>query len=249
MAKTVLITGADGNIGTALRNALASKYSLRLLTLAPLPDAATTVANISDLQAIKPAFTGVDSVVHLAADPRVHSPWDSILHNNIIGTYNVFEAAHQAGVKQLIFASSNHAVGLHYQRLELKSPLPDDKVISREVMVGPDSLYGVSKCFGESLGAYYAHYRGMHVICLRIGWITKDDYPRGKVDEAGAAMWQSKRDFIQMVEKCIEADHIKFDIFYGVSNNPYRFFDLDHAREQLGYVPQDSSLERIQEHS
>jgi nucleoside-diphosphate-sugar epimerase len=247
--KTVAITGAEGNIGTRLRNNLAGKYELRLISLKPIAGEEAFVVNIADgVETLIPAFKGVDSVVHLAASPAVDTPWDSVLHNNIIGTYNVFEAARQAGVKQLIFASSNHAVGTYEQEFEPGPDRPNDKVIDELVPIRPDSLYGVSKVFGEALGRYYADHLGMHVISLRIGWITPANRPKGSnLAEPGVTMWQSHEDFAQMVEKCLEADDIQFDIFYGISDNPFHFFDIEHARQEIGYEPQDSSLEKMHE--
>ena len=193
-------------------------------------------------------FPGVQSVVHLAASPAVDSPWEAVLHNNIIGTYHVFEAARQAGVKQIIFASSNHAVGTYEQEFEPGPNRPHDKVIDQLVPIRPDSLYGVSKVFGEALSRYYADHLGMHVISLRIGWITPTNIPEGNnLAEPGVTMWQSHEDFVQMVEKCLEAEEIQFDIFYGISDNPFHFFDLEHARQEIGYEPQDTSLEKMHE--
>src|SRR5947207_15539127 len=244
--KTVAITGAEGNIGSRLRQNLAGKYELRLISLEPIPGEEAIVVNIAEsMQALIPAFQGVQSVVHLAASPAVDSPWQAVLHNNIIGTYHVFEAARQAGVKQLIFASSNHAVGTYEQEFELGPNRPHDKVIDELVPIRPDSLYGVSKVFGEALGRYYADHLGMHVISLRIGWITPTNIPEGgDLAERGVTMWQSHKAFVQMVEKCLEEDEIQFDIFYGISDNPFHFFDLEHARQEIGYEPQDNSLEK-----
>jgi hypothetical protein len=106
----------------------------------------------------------------------------------------------------------------------------------------------VSKVFGEALGRYYADHLGMHVISLRIGWITPTNIPEGNnLAEPGVTMWQSHEDFVQMVEKCLEAEDIQFDIFYGISDNPFHFFDLEHARQEIGYEPQDNSLEKRHE--
>jgi nucleoside-diphosphate-sugar epimerase len=114
MMKTVAITGAEGNIGSSLRKNLAGKYELRLLSLKPIAGEEAIVVNMAEsMEALIPAFKGVESVVHLAASPAVDTPWEAVLHNNIIGTYNVFEAARQAGVKQIIFTSSNHAFGTY----------------------------------------------------------------------------------------------------------------------------------------
>ena len=235
--KTVLITGADGLIGSHLRQEWDGKYNLRLLSHKPIEGEQAIVADIDDLQALVSAFEGVDSVVHLAASAAVDSPWEAVLKNNIIGTYNVFEAARQAAVKQVIFASSNHAVGTYKKDFAERVRRGEQVMIDHLVQVRPDSLYGVSKCFGEALGRYYADHHGLRVICLRIGAINKRDAPKDDPLEGG--MWMSQRDFAQLVENCLDADAVKFDIFYGVSNVPHRYFDLEHAREVVGFVPQD----------
>lgn len=239
MSKVVLITGADGLIGSHLREALKDKYTLRLLTQKPVPGEETVQTDITNMENMVTACQGVDSVVHLAASPAVDTPWEDVLHNNIIGTYTVYEAAARAGVKQVIFASSNHAVGT-YEEQAVKSAVHGNEVnLNHLILFRPDSYYGVSKVFGEALGAYYADHRGLHFISIRIGWITPEDRPKGDPGTAGNAMWMSQRDFAQMVEKCIEADQVKFDIFYGVSDNTFRFFDLEHAKHVIGFVPQD----------
>ena len=111
-ARRVLVTGAEGTIGTAVREHLADRYELTSLTLTP-QEFPSHVADIADLDAILPAFENVDAVVHLAASAALETPWDDVLHNNIVGTYNVFEAARQAGVSRVVFASSNHVVGMY----------------------------------------------------------------------------------------------------------------------------------------
>ncbi|MHB8577815.1 MAG: NAD-dependent epimerase/dehydratase family protein [Dehalococcoidia bacterium] len=183
--KTVLITGAEGNIGAGLRRNLADRYLLRALTRDPAPELESTAADIVDFDAILPAFEGVDAVIHLAASPDVDTPWNDVLHNNIEGTYNVFEAARQRGVKQIIFASSNHAVG----RYEVEA-LPglfrrgSGVMVDERVAVRPDSLYGVSKAYGEALGRYVSETFGLSVYCLRIGSVLRNDDP---VAEANVA--------------------------------------------------------------
>jgi uronate dehydrogenase len=177
-----LITGAAGRIGQSLSARLADRYDLRLLyhrtipdqhaeaaararaSGAPLPlaDGRTElfVADAQDLAAMQRACGGVDAVVHLAGDPRVQAPWESILANNIVGLRNTFEAARLAGVRKVVFASSNHATGVYEQRGVYTRP---------DMPVRPDSYYGVSKAFGEALGAHFSDEFGMSIICLRIG--------------------------------------------------------------------------------
>gem|GEM_PF-1492990 len=144
--KTVLITGAEGNIGTRLRGNLAEKYELRSLTGDPVAGLESLAADVADLDAILPAFAGIDAVVHLAASPDVDTPWPDVLHNNVEGTYNVFEASRRAGVKQVVFASSNHAVGMfEVDSLPALYRRASGVMVDEHVPVRPDNLYGVSK--------------------------------------------------------------------------------------------------------
>ncbi len=257
--KRVLVTGAAGTIGSAVRKYLSDTYELHFLTHRPA-DFPSTVADITDLNAIQPAFEGMDAVVHLAASAAVETPWEDILPNNLIGTYNVYEAAHRAGVEQVVFASSNHTIGIY--ELENKPDLyalDDDRVWDHDVEVRPDSLYGVSKVYGEALGRYYVERFGLRVFCLRIGTVTVDDDPRApsvtarspalldlpveKRLERMRATWLSQRDCAQLIQRCIDAEDINWAVVYGISNNPRQFWDLRHARELLGYEPQDSAPE------
>ena len=179
MTKTVLITGAGGLIGSVLRNAIAEKYNIRALSLDPIPGVEAITADIGDLNALLVACEGVDSIVHLAAKADELADWDEVLPTNIIGTYNVFEAASRTGVKQVIYASSNHAVGTYDMERDPEIYRTGLPVVDHLVPVRPDGFYGVSKCFGEALGRYYADHRGLNVICLRIGWINRNRHQRG----------------------------------------------------------------------
>jgi uronate dehydrogenase len=226
----VLITGAAGHIGKVLRQGLRGRYELlRLSDIAPLGSAASgeevLQADIQDFAATRESMAGIDTVVHLGG-VIVETDWEKIMPVNIAGTYNVFEAARQQGVKRVIFASSNHAIGFYRRSQRI-----DDTAQPR-----PDTRYGLSKAFGEALGHLYADKHGMGVACLRIGTC------RERPDEVRhLATWQSHRDIIQLVYRCIEAPQLHFIIAYGVSNNPRSLWDNSAAQRQLGYVPEDSA--------
>jgi nucleoside-diphosphate-sugar epimerase len=254
MKKPVLITGAEGRVGIALRKHLADRYDLRYLTRGSA-DFPSHVADISDLNAILPAFNGVGAVVHLAAVVAWEAPWDEILHSNIIGTRNVFEAARQCGVGTVVYASSNHTIGMYEKEQSPDLYDRDDvRVYDHTVEVRPDSLYGVSKVFGEAIGRYYADNFGMRVYCLRIGTLRKDDNPCSPGVAASPswphltaeqkyerlrATWLSHRDCAELVACCLEAETVPWAVVYGISNNPRQFWDLSHARQLLRYEPKD----------
>jgi len=251
--RRILLTGAEGVIGTAVREHLGGRYELTSLTLAR-QEFPSHVADIGDLEAILPAFEDVDAVVHLAASAGLETPWDDVLHNNIVGTYNVFEAARQAGVARVVFASSNHTVGMY----ELDGApglydVDDERRYDHMAELRPDSLYGVSKAYGEALGRMYMERHGVRVFCLRIGAVRANDDPTAPtanplidLDAEGRrnrlrAVWLSQRDCAELIASCLEAEDVSWAVVYGVSGNPRRFWDLSHAREVLGWEPQDSA--------
>lgn len=249
----VLVTGAEGTIGRALREQLAGRYELTSLTLTP-QDFPSHVADVADLGAILPAFEKVDAVVHLAASADLEAPWDDVLHNNIVGTYNVFEAARASGASRVVFASSNHAIGMY--ELDGAPALydPDDeRCYDHTAELRPDSLYGVSKVYGEALGRMYMERHGLRVFCLRIGAVRAHDDPTTPtanplidLDAEGRrnrlrAVWLSRRDCAELIAACLDAEDVSWAVVYGVSANPRRFWDLRHARELLGWEPQDSA--------
>ena len=177
-------------------------------------------ADLADMAQVEKIVTGVDGIVHLGGF-SVEGPWDTILNANIIGCYNLFEAAYRAGVKRVVFASSNHAMGFY----------PRDKTIGVNVTVRPDSRYGVSKAFGEALGAFYADKQGLRVTCLRIGNVA--DAP---VDRRRLAIWIHPQDLVQLIRIGLEHRDIHFEIFYGASDNADAWWDNSNAR-RFGYKP------------
>lgn len=234
----ILVTGAEGLIGTAVRRELGERFELRALTYRPA-DFPSFVGDIRHLDEILPAFAGVDAVVHLAASASERSSWEEVLGNNIVGTRNVFEAAHRSGVGRVVFASSNHAVGVYEQEAapdvyRLDHPL----VIGEGVAPRPDSLYGVSKVFGETLGRYYADVHGLRVVCLRIGSVRRDDDPCAhELPQRMRALWLSQRDCAELIASALTAD-VRYAIVNGTSDNPRELFSLRGARE-LGFEPRD----------
>ena len=247
MAKKVLITGMSGLIGGILKEHLldAGGYELTALNRREVEGVRTVRADISDLGGILPAFQGQDTVVHLAAYLGSQD-WEGQHAGNVLGTYNVFEAARRAGVKRVIFASSGNAI----RGFERVPPYSDiaagnyDKVPAnfRKLThhdVRPEALYGAAKVWGEALARHFSDDYGMSMICVRIGSVTQGDRPRAMRENA---IYLSHRDVATHLKACIDApDDLKFDTFFAVSNNKWNYRDLTHPKEVLGWEPQDSA--------
>jgi nucleoside-diphosphate-sugar epimerase len=229
--KRVLITGAAGRIGSSMAAQLKDRYDLRLACYPAIPEQPAVddvlVADISVYDEIAPAMQGIDAVIHLAGEPSTRASWEVVRSRNIDATYNVLESARQAGVRRVIFASTNHVMGM-YDRDRQWPIYPSQPV-------RPDSLYGVSKAFGEALGRHYYDQYGLSVICFRIGWFLTE--PR---DEIGRWMWLSPRDCAQLMWRAIESD-VGFGIFYAISGNGGRHWDISETIERLGYRPLDDA--------
>ena len=248
MAKPrVLVTGMSGLIGRALRSRLEGRFELRALNRSAVEGVPCHRADIADPEAIAPAFEGVDTVVHLAADATSpNPPWDSILNNNITGTYNVYEAARRAKVARVVFASSGATVS----GIERDAPYKDlvagryDGLTSWPMLthlspVRPSALYGVSKVWGEVLGRQYTDVHGLSVICVRIGRVHAEDRPLSPRD---FSVWCSQRDIVRLIERCIDAPAaLRYDIVFGNSRNKWGYRDLEHTRAALGWEPMDAA--------
>jgi len=221
----ILLTGAAGDIGTRLRKLLKGVYSLRLSDIRKPAnlgaDEEFIAADIADYEQVNNVTAGIDGVVHLGGH-SVEGPWDTIHKSNIVGCYNMFEAAYRSGVKRIVFASSNHAVGFY----------PRDRKIGVDVTVRPDSRYGVSKAFGEAIGALYADKHGLRVTCIRIGNVN--DKP---LDKRRLSIWVKPEDLTQLIRIGLEHPDIHFEIFYGSSDNEAGWWDNSNAK-RYGYRPQ-----------
>lgn len=235
MNDRVLVTGSAGEIGRVLRAGLYDgRRSLRLLDVKPQDPAREgeeiVTADLADIAALEDAARGMDCIVHLAGVPR-EGAWEAILPNNIVGTYNLFEAARRAGVKRVVFASSNHVVG--YYRATRKVGVAEPE--------RPDSRYGVSKAYGEALGRLYADKYGLEVACLRIG-----SFRARPEDARQLATWISHRDMVELTRCCIEAPAFHFIVLYGVSNNTRNRW-LNPYSAEIGYRPQDNAEDYARE--
>lgn len=227
--KRVLITGAAGNIGHVLREELSQRYPvLRLSDIASLGDARqgeeVMEADITDYPAMLNLMEGVDAVIHLggSADGR---DWDTICKLNLMGARNVFEAARQKGVKRIIFASSNHAMGMY----------PITEALSSQMPPRPDTYYGISKAYAESMLRYYVDKYGMSAVCLRIGSFQPEPQ-----DARQLMTWISHRDMVQLVWRSLEHQDLAFEVALGFSGNKTLKTDDPGARK-IGYQPKDDA--------
>ncbi len=239
----------SGLIGGLAGRALSARHDVSALGRTDVDGFPTTVADIADLAAIRPAFQGVDTVIHMAAS-RGKQSFDVHLNANVIGTYNVLEAARETGVGRVVLASSG-AVMSGYERDEpFKSMVRGDPdvqtgemrpMITTDMPVRPGSLYSVTKVWGEAIGRVYAEQHGMSVICVRIGKVEVTDIPQ---DARSAAVWCSQRDVVQIIEGAVDApDSVRFEIVFAVSDNPTNYRDYSDAARALGYRPEDSAAQ------
>ena len=260
----VLVTGATGQIGNALFTRLLEqpdKYEAYALDrsgtfsarvpgswVLDIPEERFRQCDLTYMAGLQQAVRGMDVVAHLAADPDPDT-WESVLNNNIIGTYNVFEACRQEGVGRIVAASSitvsdGYAEEEPYKTIQegrYEDVSPGFTKVSPDIPAKPRGLYASSKVWTESLARTFAHRYDMSCLLIRIGQVERDR-PR---PPRGASIYVSVRDIVQIWELCIGADPaLRFDIFYGMSNNDWRWVDIEHAGDVLGFEPQDRAEDR-----
>ncbi|WP_028659191.1 NAD-dependent epimerase/dehydratase family protein [Nocardioides insulae] len=235
MTETVLITGANGGLGRLMRPRLAQPgRTLRLLDLVqpepggPGEDVEVIEASVTDEAAMRTACAGADAVIHLGGI-SVESPWAGILANNIDGTRVVMEAARDAGVRRVVLASSNHAVGFYEMAEAPEGGLPAD------LFPRPDTYYGVSKVAVEALGSLFHERYGIDVSCLRIGSCFEKPW-----DPRSLWTWMSPDDGARLFEACLATSEPGFRTIWGISRNTRNWWSLE-AGEAIGYHPKDDS--------
>lgn len=248
-SKTVVITGAAGNLGNKLRRHLEGRYDLRLVDIKSNGDPDIIEADLANWdETWVDQFRGVDAVVHLAADPKANQSWPNVIGPNIDAVFNVFGAAVRGGVKRLVYASSNHAMGGY-------KDIPQPRTLTTDIPQRPGThyrvdgetrnsvAYGSAKMMGERLGKCYADIHGLSTIAVRIGWVRHGHNLAANVPKERdwfRLMWLSNRDFCNLFECCIEADPaIGFAVVNGMSNNSGMRWDIEHSRQLVGYEPQD----------
>lgn len=226
---SVLVTGGNGSLGRVLRAALPGLgWHVRTLDLGePAGDAPDAiVGSITDLETMRRASAGMDAIVHLGGIASPNAGWDEALEVNIHGTRTVLEAARLEGVRRVVLASSNHAVG--YQA-RATGDLPAD------VRIRPDSFYGMSKAALEALGSFYADEYGLEVTALRIGQCQERPS-----DVRALAIWLSFPDFVRLSQAALVAPWSGFSTVWGVSRNTQRWWSLE-AGERIGFSPEDDA--------
>ena len=225
----ILMTGAAGGLGQAMRSRLkANCDNLRLSDVQALGAAQAgeevVLADLSDMAAVQAMVADCQAIVHFGGI-SVEQPWAPILQANIIGVYNLYEAARTHGVKRVVFASSNHVMGFYRQ----------NEVVDAKSPPRPDGLYGLSKAFGEDISRMYFDRYGIETACVRIG----SSYPEPR-DRRMLATWLSFDDLHRLITACLTTPVLGHSIIYGTSDNSVSWYD-NHLAKHIGYRPQDSS--------
>ncbi len=243
---TLLITGAAGLIGSILRRELANEFQLRGVDRRRAPGVRRV--DLTRAKAAERAFRGVDDVVDLAGEPALETPWQQVWKNNIPATLNAFEAARRAGVRRVVFASSNHVTGMYERDLPYSAIVAGDydavepsaiRLIGASEPIRPDSPYALGKALGEAAARYYADEFGLSVICLRIGTVLKDDRPS---QSRHFATLLTHADLARLTRSSLTApEEVRFAVYYGVSENTWRFWDIEDAKREIGYAPEDDA--------
>jgi nucleoside-diphosphate-sugar epimerase len=232
-----------------LRRELAGEYELRALDRVRIGEANSVRADAAKAgRAFERAFDGCDAVVDLAGVPDPDTPWDVVHKNNIPAAMNTLEAARRHGVARVVYASSNHVTGRYerdepYQRIVAGDYGSLDPVAFRRITtrdpIRPDGSYAVGKAFGEAAARYYADEHGLSAVCLRIGTFRDDGTPQAP---RHFATLLTAADLVRLVVCALEApDSLRFGIYYGVSANTWRIWDLSDAQAELGFEPQDDA--------
>ncbi|REF36690.1 NAD-dependent epimerase/dehydratase family protein [Thermasporomyces composti] len=226
--RSVLVTGAAGHVARLLMPGLGD-YSLRLVDQRrPDPDVADVadvrLGSVVDRAFVAEVLDGVDTVVHLAANPSPTATWDALSAPNVDAVAVVLQAAVEAGVRRVVLASSVHAMGAYVQR--------EQHPVDPSWPPSPCCPYGASKAFGEALGRTYSYRTGLSVICLRFGGVQPRPFSVG-----GLASWLGPADLRQLVVRAIEAEGVSFGVYHGVSANTRSEWDITNARKELGYQP------------
>lgn len=231
--KTVLVTGAGGMIGRNLIPFLQESYNTRASDREPVKGLAADdfrEAALEDLAALRSAARGCDAIIHLGAYSW-ENDWESVLMpSNILGTYNILEAARLEDVSRVFFASTHHTVGCYH---------PNEEPLDERVPLRPDTYYACTKVFGEGIGRFYYEKHGLSVICARIGFYLAEHRVREGKSEAKARLGLTPNDFNRFVTRFLEVDDPGFAILNCTSRCERPWLDIAAAEKAIGYLPED----------
>lgn len=240
--RNVLVTGLSGLIGGAFRSHHGARYQLTALNRRPVDGVRTHCADITDANAILPAFSGQDAVVHLAAKANDQFSWDDLRDGNITGTYNVFEAARRAGVRRVVYASSGTTVAGYERDEPYRSLVTGDyarvpaqwPLITPATPTRPRGIYGTTKVWGEALARHFADTTDMTFIALRIGFVSAADRPEGA---RAFSVWCSQRDIANAIACALDATcEARYGVCFVQSRNRWGYRDAEAARELIGFT-------------
>lgn len=241
MRERILITGAGGRVGKLTLHLLREHFALRLFdtqSLAASGDDEVIVGDIRDFDSLRQACHGVSALLHLAAIPDEDDFHSKLLPVNLAGAYNAFEAARQSGIKKILFPSSGQTV--------LNNP--KGARVTTEMLPRPSTVYACTKLFGEALARHYSDIHGMSCIVIRLCYFRGYDDPLLRIPAHDIQReWCSPRDLVQLIVKCIRTD-LPFGIFFGISNNTERCWDISNAKELIGYEPQENAAVFLEVH-
>jgi uronate dehydrogenase len=247
---TLFITGAEGMVGKVLWERLGTTHSVTGADWhTKRGESGIRRLDVTRTKALRRALRGHDVIIDLASHTAlpVEPPWRDIYSNNLRAVHSVFEAARHANVRRVIYASTNRVTGMYERDEPYASILRGDRAgldpeaiqrIDGHSAIRPSGLYAAGKAFGEAMGRFYAEEYGLSVICLRIGSVLEQDRPRLI---RHLSTFLSHRDLVRLARACIEAPaDVRYAIFYGVSANTWRIWNIDDAR-RIGYEPQDDA--------
>lgn len=235
--KRILITGGFGKIGKYFVQNFSDQFQITVADIQTDQAAFgnhVTVENIDllDYSACEKLCKGMDTIIHLAGVVDPVSESDELLEINMDTTRNVFKAAVKANCKRIIFASSAQTIESY----------PTDLQINKNMLVKPKNIYGVSKCFGEALAAYYAYKNEISAICLRIGaYEFPSDFTEMNARDLSAFLHPD--DFNQLLVGCIQTENIQYEVLNAISDNRYKRLDITESIEKVGYQPKADAFE------
>jgi nucleoside-diphosphate-sugar epimerase len=236
--RRILITGISGTIGKIILPELSKEFKTfgvdkKVTSITP-NIFHTDISQHDQIQKILNSIQPIFCIVHLAADPSCHAGLRSVWKNNILTTWNIYSAAQKTGVQRVIFASSNQSTK-GYEPIICKLHRCGYRfLLTPQYPVFPVNYYGAGKVLGEIIASYFFKIYGMESICLRIGTVLKDDNPNKK--KRMIYTWLSHLDLVQLVRNSIVSD-VKFGIYYGISKNSTRIWDISNAEMDLSYQP------------